>query len=424
MNRFDRQAIDEWMQQEIELSKTKKSTFSVLLLNIDRFKLINYSYGWNFGDGVLLEVYNNIRTLVGERGSVMHNGGDDFLIIVKNTGLDQGVVFGNEILQELEQPLIRNGTELRITVSAGLTTFPLHGTDAEKLLRNVNIALYMAKQKGGNELATYSANLGELADEWLDLYNDLPAAIHGEQFYLLYQPKVTVPAGEIVGVEALLRWEHPMKGVIPPSIFIPIAEQTNFIQELGKWVLLSACKQAKQWHDNGVHTTIAINISAKQIQSRNFVQAVKAVIEETNAEGSWLEFEITEQLFIDNVYRTKQTLQRLREMGIKISVDDFGTGYSSLSYIQQFPIDALKIDRAFVADLQSQTTNKLVSTIIELGHHLHLRVIAEGVETKEQLLYLQERGCDEWQGYLFSRPISSEQIEQLFALAKYRSLSS
>ncbi len=410
----NRRFVDELIDKMRSEAHRFNDQFSLLFVDLDQFKPINTSYGSTLGDAVILEMANRITAFIGDSGVVAHLGGDEFIILLSKSEINQSTNLAEELLREIEKPVEYNGIEFYLTASIGISFYPLHGKDAQSLKKNADLAMNKVKEKGGNDLLIFNHGIAEKSYEWLSLNNDMHKALAEDEFILYYQPKIDVKNNAITGVEALLRWQHPNHGMISPEIFIPLAEKSRFIHDLGKWVLYTACRQAKTWQtDADLSIVVSVNISARQLESPDFVVVVKDILDQTQLEGKWLEIEITESMLLGNKDSTRQTLSQLKELGIKIAVDDFGTGYSSLSYIQKFPIDSLKIDRSFVSEINVSPSTSLIPAIIELGHSLQLRVVAEGVETEDQLQYLREYGCDQWQGYLFSRPVPNYLFEAL-----------
>lgn len=411
----NRRYIDDLITKETIIANQFNYQFSILFVNLDQFKPINNSYGRTLGDAVILEIANRISNFIGANGTVGHLGGDEFIILLPNSRMEYSTLIGEQLLKEIEKPLHYSDFDLYITASIGMSFYPKDGADAESLQKSADMAMSKAKELGGNDLYIFDESINTDEYEWLSLYNDMHKALAEEEFCLYYQPKLDVQTNAITGLEVLIRWQHPHHGIISPAIFIPLAEKYRFIHELGRWVMYTACKQAKQWQDEGYQpTVISVNISARQLEAPNFVEIVKDILTQTKLDGQWLEIEITESMLVGNKESTTQTLSALKKLGVKIAIDDFGTGYSSLSYIQKFPIDSLKIDQSFISEINKNPESSLVPAIIKIGHSLNLRVVAEGVENEVQLEYLRQHGCDEWQGFLYSKPVPTHIFEEMF----------
>jgi EAL domain-containing protein (putative c-di-GMP-specific phosphodiesterase class I) len=305
--------------------------------------------------------------------------------------------------------------DLHLTASIGIVTYPDDGTDAETLMRNADVAMYHAKGSGRNNYQFFKADMNARTLERQSLEVDLRRALKERQFVLHYQPKMSLETGAIMGVEALVRWYHPQRGLVPPVQFISVAEECGVIVPIGRWVLREACRQTRAWLDAGLpRVRIAVNVSTVELREKDFVAAVRAILTETGLEPRFLELELTETFLMQDAEATATVLQALKDLGVSLALDDFGTGYSSLSHLKRFPIDTLKIDKSFVRDLATDADDaSIVSAVISMGGSLHMRVVAEGVETREQLTFLQEHSCPEGQGYYFSRPVVAAQLTQL-----------
>lgn len=410
----NRRYIIEHLPQEIANAQKNASQLAVMILNIDRFTLINDSFSYTIGDSILKDVALRILHCCKDKGIVAHLGGDEFIVLFPQSNTKMLNAISEELLREIGRPIYVDDHEIYLTVSIGMSLYPDHDHSSFILKKNANLAMLHSKEKGGNQVSIYHPSMDLPAYESLILQSDLHKAILREEFILHYQPKVDIKTNKIIGAEALIRWEHPQKGLISPAQFIPLAEQSTMIIGIGNWVLHTACMQIKTWQNEGIPPIpISINLSTRQLDDPKLVQFLRETLFNTGVEGKWLELEITESMLIQDRDAVVHTLSSLRQLGVKISIDDFGTGYSSLSCIHQLPIDGLKIDQSFIRDIHSNTSSNLVSTIIEIGHSLHLYVVAEGVENMEQLDYLKRNGCDEWQGYLFSKPLPVLQFEKL-----------
>jgi diguanylate cyclase (GGDEF)-like protein/PAS domain S-box-containing protein len=403
------------------ISAGKTNTcIAVLFLDLDRFKPINDSMGHPAGDQVLKEVANRLHNCIKKQDLVSRMGGDEFTIVLSDqknsdSAANIAVKVGERILHSLQQPFFIEKKELFLTASLGIAIFPDDGRTVTELLKNSDMAMYHAKDDGRNNVQFFDEQMNKKAVELLEMENDLRHAIDRGELELYYQPQYAAADCTMQGVEALLRWHHKTKGMIPPNYFIPIIEDTGLIIPIGEWVLRQACSDMAKWQKNNIAVNrIAVNVSARQFKQPGFIDLVKEVITESSIDPSQLELELTESILIDNVEHTLDVLTRLRAMGVRMAIDDFGTGYSSLNYLKQFPVDTLKIDQSFIRNLPDNKDDaQITRTIISMAHNLGLGVIAEGVETKEQLEFLQQVQCEEVQGYYFSRPIPDNSLVKL-----------
>jgi diguanylate cyclase (GGDEF)-like protein/PAS domain S-box-containing protein len=389
---------------------------AVLFLDLDRFKHINDSLGHVTADRVLQSVASRMHDCVRASDTVSRQGGDEFVILLSEVARAQDAAVSAEKILLAVRTLHRiDEHDLHLTASMGIVTYPDDGTEAETLLKNADFAMYHAKDSGRNNYQFFKPDMNLLALERQSLEADLRVALENREFELHYQPKVSLETGAITAVEALIRWHHPQRGLVPPAEFIPIAETCGVIVPIGRWILREACRQTRAWRDAGLPPMrIAINISARELRESDFVATVRAVLAETGLEPSYLELELTESFLLQDAAATAAVLQALKDLGVTLALDDFGTGYSSLSHLQRFPIDTLKIDQSFVRDLTTHADAAgIVSAVIGMGNSLHMRVVAEGVETREQLVFLREHGCPEAQGYYFSRPVVASQLTRL-----------
>jgi len=392
------------------------SQVCVVVLNINRFKQVNGSLGQDIGDMVLLQVADRIHRSVIEEGIAARLEGDEFGILFRaSSGAVCTETLVERIRNALVEPFSIQEYNIHISVSMGIAVGAA-GKDSPTMLRMAGIALSKAKEQGENSVAQYTHDLDDIYFWKFQLENDLRIAIQQGQFHLVYQPQYHIATGKIVGTEVLLRWRHPERGMIPPNEFIPLAEETGLIVPISEWVIREACLQNRAWQKEGLPAVpVAVNLSVRYFMQRNVAEQVAEILRETELDPSYLELEITETMMMDVEYATS-ALAKFKELGVRISVDDFGTGYSSLNYLKSLPVDKLKIDRTFVRDiLNSSNDAAIVRTIITMGHHLNHTVIAEGVETKEQLQYLRENGCDELQGYIYSPPLSAAEIRECMA---------
>ena len=405
------------LDQALTSANRHEGRLAVLLIDLDNFKNINDSLGHNAGDQLLKQLATRLANSLREGDTVARLGGDEFVSILVNVASEEDVtVVTQRILKLSAEPFTIDDHELFVTCSIGISLYPKDGEDAETLLKNADAALYSAKDKGRNNAQFCSAEMNVKALQRLTLENDLRQALKRQEFLLHYQPRVDLCSGEITGMEALVRWQHPEQGLVPPGSFIPAAEDSGLIVPLGTWVLHTACAQNKAWQAAGLKPVcVAVNLSARQFRQQDLVELVTRILRETGLDAAYLELELTESMIMHDVEATIATLTRLKAIGVKFSIDDFGTGYSSLSYLKRFPIDFLKIDQSFVRDLTTDPDDAAITkTIISMAHDLGHKVIAEGVETEEQKSFLQLHHCDEMQGYLFSRPVPAEIFEAKF----------
>lgn len=397
-------------------SQSNSYMLGVMFIDLDRFKIINDSLGHDFGDLLLKHIANLIDTCVNPDHTVGRIGGDEFIILLPkiNDG-NEAIQLAEKITNAINRPITISGYEVHITCSIGIAIYPTDGEDAETLIKHADIAMYRVKELGRNNFSIYSPLEKDSTYEQLIFENDLRKALERNEFTVYYQPKVNIQTGKISGIEALVRWIHPEKGIIPPGKFISIAEETGLIIQIGEFVLRTACKQVVEWQKNGLQPIIvSVNLSTKQFLQTNLVKMVEYILHESGLAPSLLELEITESMTVD-FNQAITTLNHLKQLGIQISVDDFGTGYSSLNYLRMLPIDRLKIDRSFISDITTNAENAaIVSTILNMAYNLKLDVIAEGVEEENQVDFLQKINCDEVQGYYFGHPLPANELEKKF----------
>jgi len=411
-NRFLLQDRLEFM---INHARRNNELMALLFLNLDRFKLINETFGYDIGDTLLKTMADRLITCIRDVDAVFRLGADEFAIILEEIAqLEDAAKVARRVLESCSVPLEINGQEISVSTSIGISIFPTDGDGKAPLLQSAEAAMQRAKEMGSNNFQHYKPAMNTRAAEQLALENSLRSAISRDEMFVFFQPQLELKSKKITGMEALVRWKHPEMGMIPPIQFIPVAETTGLIIPIGEWVLRCACKQAVEWQKNHKPLVISVNLSARQFLQQDLVSIVKNVLDETGLESKYLELEITESLGMKNPEQTLKTLTDLKAMGIKIAIDDFGTGYSSLSYLKRFPIDTLKIDRSFVMDMpEDQSDAEIVKTIIALARSLDLSVIAEGVEKDSQAKYLLENGCEKMQGYLFSPPVPAPEFLRL-----------
>jgi diguanylate cyclase (GGDEF)-like protein/PAS domain S-box-containing protein len=388
----------------------------VMLIDLDRFKFVNDSMGHKAGDVLLMTVAARLRSSLRDTDTVARLSGDEFVVILSEHAeepLSSDIV--QRVMDSVAQPIMLGTREFFVTCSIGVAAYPSDGTAADSLIEHADIAMYRAKKLGRNNFQFYTPAMNEESLERVRIESALRNALERNEFVLHYQPQVDLKTGRIVGMEALIRWKHPELGMVPPNRFIGVAEDTGLIVPIGAWVMRSACAQNKAWQDAGLgRLRVAVNLSARQFSAADLVPGIEQVLSDTGLDPSCLELELTESLFMSDVTPAVELLHRMKRLGVKLSIDDFGTGYSSFSYLSRFPIDVLKIDRSFVNDITHDANDAaIVASIIALAHNLRLSVIAEGVETAEQLDYLRHQGCDEMQGYYFSRPLPPQEFEQL-----------
>jgi diguanylate cyclase (GGDEF)-like protein/PAS domain S-box-containing protein len=412
----NRLLLNDRISQSISMARRKNKPLAVIFLDLDRFKYINDSLGHATGDKLLQSVSK--RLLAGLRGSdtVSRQGGDEFVILLSEiVDVEDMATSARKILLLLNAPHSVGGQDLHIGGSIGISVYPTDGEDAETLIKNADTAMYHAKERGRNNFQFFKAEMNLKAVERQTLEGSLRRALEREEFILHYQPKVNLETGEITGVEALIRWQHPDRGLLPPSQFVPIAEDCGLILQIGRWAVREACGQARSWQNAGLPPMpIAVNVSAVEFRDQGFAERLRNVLSQTGLEARCLELELTEGVLMEDAETMVSVLQELKMMGVLLAVDDFGTGYSSLSYLRQFPIDVLKIDQSFVHQITADPDDStIVSAIISMGKSLRHLVVAEGIETREQRAYLQTQHCAEGQGYLFSPPLTAARFAHL-----------
>lgn len=396
--------------QAIALARRQHKLIAVIFLDLDRFKYVNDSLGHAIGDKVLQSVSRRLMVSVRGSDTVSRQGGDEFVILLSEIAYPEAAaVSARKILSSVNQPQSIDGHDLQINASIGISVYPEDGEDAETLIKNADTAMYHAKEDGRNNFKFFKQEMNLKAVERQSVESNLRRALERNEFLLYYQPKVNLDSGEITGAEALIRWQHPSRGLMLPGQFVAIAEDCGLIVEIGRWVLREACRQTRAWQDAGLPLIrTSVNVSPTEFRDPGFLDGVRATLEETGLEARYLELELTEGVLMENGKFSTSILQALRTMNVQLAVDDFGTGYSSFSYLRQFPIDVLKIDQSFVKQITSNSTDStIVSAIIGMGKSLGHMVLAEGVETREQRDYLQSKCCTEGQGYLFSRPLAA-----------------
>ncbi|GIO35374.1 hypothetical protein J41TS12_02350 [Paenibacillus antibioticophila] len=396
----------------LESDEEPKRPFAVMFADLNRFKQVNDTLGHSIGDLLISMVAARFAALVSEACKLFRLSGDEFLFVLHYEDIQDVQEVAQQICQLLEEPFDIGGRPQYITVSVGISVYPFDGFSMEQVMRNADIAMYVAKEQGDGLYHFYDNLIENERAESMQLEADLRRALHGGQFRLYYQPKIDAASREIIGAEALLRWLHPDFGSVPPDKFIPLAENSGIILDIDEWVLREACRQNKQWQDDGLaRFPVAVNISARHFYQNNLIPMITRTLRETGLEPKYLVLEITEGMLIRNVEYSVRVLEELRQMGIHISMDDFGTGYSSLSQLDRLPLSEMKLDRSFLSGLlEDSRKSSIVRAVIELGHHMDLQVVAEGIEASEELEYLTELECDQFQGYFFSKPLPSKEF--------------
>jgi diguanylate cyclase (GGDEF)-like protein len=413
---INRNHLRQHFAQALRLAEQNHTAFCIFFLDIDSFKVINDSLGHSVGDELLKVTAQRLLDCTLSNDSVARYDGDGFVLILPQIAhIHAATQLAERIIANISTPLELSGHLLEATVSIGISFYPQDGLNEEVLLQHADAALYEAKAKGRNTYRFFTKELNDYIIQRLTLEEDLRQALKLEQFIVYYQPKVDLASGKLSGMEALLRWQHPERGMIQPDHFIPVAEDTGLIVSIGEWVLKTACAQTRAWQQAGfTDISMAVNVSPKQLHSNHFEHSLSKILQETGLDAQYLDLEVTEGAVMQEPEKIILTLKRLKEIGVKLSMDDFGTGYSSLSYLKRFPFDHLKIDKAFINDIPNNIEDEtLVLTIIAMAHNFKLKVIAEGVETQAQVAFLSEKKCDEIQGYYFSKPLPAHAAIQL-----------
>ena len=413
----NRTLLQDRITQALASARRGKNRVALLCLDLDRFKNINDSLGHSTGDLLLREVAQRLKRWAREEDTVARVSGDEFLIAL--TGIKEASdasVAAERIVNGMMAEFVLEGRSFRTSCSIGISAFPEHGADKESLIKNAETAMYCAKEAGRNTFRFFSPDMNVEVVERLTLENSLRVALEREELFLMYQPQMEITTGRMIGAEALLRWQHPALGLVPPDKFIGVAENTGLIIPIGEWVLRTACSAARIWQEQGLQRLpVAVNVSAVQFRQDDFSKLVRKVLEETGLAPENLELELTESLLLSNADVTFRVLKELKSMGLKLAVDDFGTGYSSLSYLKQFPVSKLKIDRSFIRDVAVNSDDAAIAAaIISMAKSLSLKVIAEGVENEDQMSFLRSHQCDEIQGYYFSKPLKVDELLERF----------
>ncbi|MGC1186271.1 MAG: EAL domain-containing protein [Candidatus Acidiferrales bacterium] len=412
----NRSLLGDRLTQAISLARRNHDQVAVLFLDLDGFKRINDSLGHTIGDKLLQSVAARLSACVRKSDTVCRQGGDEFVILLPEVthAADAGISAA-KIITDFKNAFIIGEHSLRVTASIGISTYPDNGQDAETLIKDADTAMYHAKQSGRDNYQFFRPDMSLRAVERQSLEGQLRYALERHELLLHYQPKINLKTRAITSVEALVRWQHPERGLLLPGQFLAIAEDTGIIVAIGQWVLREACRQTREWLDAGVLAVpVAVNISSLEFQNDRFSEGVQAALKDSDLDPRYLELELTESVLMKHAQSAATSLEKLRTIGVRLAVDDFGTGYSSLSYLTRFPINSLKLDQSFVHDISSSEDDAIVvSAVINMGNSLKHTVIAEGVETLEQLAFLQAHGCEEGQGYYFSRPVAAPQFAEL-----------
>src|SRR6202162_827485 len=412
----NRLLLNDRITQSISMALRQSRPFAVLFLDLDNFKIVNDSLGHAVGDELLLFVSKRFLSCVCGSDTVSRQGGDEFAILLPEiTHAEDAATCAAKILIALNAPYIIGARTVHVGASIGISLYPRDGADSETLLKSADMAMYHAKERGRGNFQFFEAAMNLRAVQRQSVESELRRALKNQELLLHYQPKVNLDTGDITGVEALIRWRQPDGTLVPPAEFVPIAEDCGLIVPIGRWVMREACKQARAWQDAGLrHLRMAVNVSAVEFREKGFVENVRQILSDTGLRPHYLVLELTERVLMEDAASTALVLEELKTMGVHLAVDDFGTGYSSLSYLRQFPIDVLKIDQSFIQKISSNLDDStIISAIIGMGRNLHHIVIAEGIETQEQITYLQSQHCEEGQGYLLSPPVGAIQFGHL-----------
>ncbi len=414
----NRLMLNQRLEQELSRHRRSGTQLAILFMDLDRFKVINDSLGHGFGDELLRQVADRLRAQCRQGDTVARMGGDEFAVLMDNQhNLTDISACAQRLIDEISAPYLLGGQDCRVTVSIGISIYPTDGEDSQALLKAADVAMYRAKDLGRGNFLYYSPLMNVHTLERLALESDLRRALAQGEFLLHYQPKVDLASGMIVGTEALLRWRHPLRGLVPPKEFVPLAEETGLIAPIGEWALAAACARTKAWQDEGFENlTVAVNLSARQFADPLLLSKLTRIIRASGLDPATLELEITESMVMSHGGAAVAVLESLKSSGVQIAIDDFGTGYSSLAYLKRFPIDSIKVDRSFIEDIPADSDDKKITrAIIAMAHSMRLKVVAEGVETGEQLAFLRNQRCDAVQGFFLYRPIAEEAVAEVLA---------
>ncbi len=401
-------------QAVLQANRTGGSV-ALMMMGLDRFTLVNDALGHGAGDRLLIEVARRLKMCVRETDTAVRLDGDKFALVMAIADTDDSVIVAEKALNAVKEPFALDGQEVVITFSIGISVYPLDADSSAQLVKHAENALHYAKISGRNQYQFFSKDMNRKAKSRLELEGRLRRALANEEFVVFYQPKVSADRDTIVGAEALIRWMDPERGMVSPGEFIPVAEESGQIEAIGTWILRQSCRQNRKWQDAGhAPLKVSVNVSARQFRSRTLLDTVVAALDDTGLDPKWLELEITESMLMNDVDTAVRKMTALRDLGIGLSIDDFGTGYSSLSYLGRFPITTLKIDRAFIADVDTNPkTAEIARAIIGLSRGLNLEVVAEGAEIAEHIMFLRNNGCDTVQGFYYSRPVPAEEFERM-----------
>ncbi len=404
------------VEQGLKDVAQEKKHAAVLFFDVDRFKLVNDSLGHLLGDKLLKIVASRFRQCIRPHDAIARLGGDEFVVFIRSLSSDSeitGII--ERFFDVIGRPFDVDGNTLNVSISGGVSIYPKDGELPEVLLKNADSAMYRAKELGRNNIQYYTSGMSTKSAEQLSLTNELSNALKNHELILYYQPLLNVKNKKIIGVEALIRWQHPKRGLLAPAEFLPLAEETGLIIPIGEWVLVEACKQVKAWHDSGLTDIwVAVNLSPNQFKQGDIVKTVDQALKESGLDSKYLCLEITENLMLEDNAELRKTLINLKMKGITLAIDDFGVGYSNLNYITRFPVDKLKIDKSFIRDVTSDLNEaSVVLAILGIARGLNIQVLAEGVETKDQLKFLQKNQCDEFQGFLVSKPVDPKSCEDI-----------
>jgi diguanylate cyclase (GGDEF)-like protein len=417
----NRSLFMERLNRAIVRANRDKIQVAIMFIDLDRFKHINDTLGHNAGDTLLQEVATRLERCTREQDTVARFGGDEFTILLEGVNhANDAVIVANKIIRFISYPIRIHDQELYVTPSIGITMYPDDADSVEQLMKHADSAMYRAKEEGRNGFQFYTDGMNRESEERMELESRLRQAMHKREFQLFYQPKINIRNGEMIGAEALIRWNQPDLGMVSPAKFIPLAEENGLINSIGEWVIREACSQMQEWNMTGMDPIrVAVNLSPRQLYQQDLADMILDTALEYSIVPRNIELEITESLLMDDTEASITTLKKLKEWGMHVSIDDFGTGYCSLAYLKRFPIETLKIDRSFVMDITTDPDDAAIcSAIIALGHKLRLNVTAEGIETSEQLEFLKQQGCDEAQGFYFSKPLPAAEFTDFFVRHK------